>query len=71
MSFSGEFYCELEATCGGVKEISRIEPSVSNLESGVIWSICDVGDLAGTGEDDGGMSGTTEGGSTSKSVSYS
>jgi hypothetical protein len=86
-SFSDKFAsdCESEVTCGDVKEISGIEPSVNNLEPGVISSICDVGDLAedirgsagsvlletGTGEDDGGMSGTVEGGSPSNPILYS
>ena len=40
-SFSSEFGGESEVTCGGVKEISGIEPSVNNLEPGRIgmWEI--------------------------------
>jgi hypothetical protein len=84
-SFSGKFDCESEVTCEGVKDISGTEPSVNNLDPGVVRSICDVGEAdsedirgstgsvsleAGTGEDNDGMSGTIEGGSTSESVLY-
>jgi hypothetical protein len=84
-SFSGKWDCELEVTCRGVKDVSGTDPSVNNLEPGVVRSICDVGEAdsedirstesvsleASTGEDDDGMPGTIEGGSTSKSVLYS